>query len=314
MALTLALGMTVATAPVTVENASAATPTRWVAGQLHIGTINVGQGDATLIVSPSGKSMLIDVNQSSASAIANYIYAVLGHKNLDYMVVTHYHADHMGDYVNLLKNYGVTVKSASYDRGGDRTAYNSVGYQTYYDYVTNTANGVNRVKIQDGYYINMGSEMSVKCVAVGDPVTGKSNGITTKDENDNSVALKIKYNNLDYFVAGDLSGVTNSTYTDIETSVAPEVGSIEVYRVNHHGASYSSNATFVSTLAPKVSIISTGNNTYGHPNATIVSRLQSYGKVFQTASSTGAVMDGHVILTSTNGTNFTVNGIAYTTK
>ncbi|MCX7569942.1 MBL fold metallo-hydrolase [Tumebacillus sp. DT12] len=312
LALSLVFGATAITGT-GVHTAEAANPVRWQPGQLHIGSISVGQGDATLIVSPEGKSMLIDVNQSSASKIASYIQTVLGHKNLDYIVLTHYHADHMGDYVNLLKNYGVTVKSATYDRGGDRYAYNSTLYQTYYDYVTNTANNAKRVQMREGYYVNMGS-VTVKCVSVGDPSTNQASGILTKDENDRSIALTVRYGNLDYFVAGDLSGQTTSQYTDIETAVAPKVGSIEVYRVNHHGASYSSNQYFVDTLKPKQSIISVGYNTYGHPVSTVVSRLQAYGRVYQTETASGAVKDGNVILLSTNGTNYTINGTSFVTK
>jgi competence protein ComEC len=314
VALSLTLGLCAASSNVVVNKASAATPVRWQAGQLHIGTIDVGQGDATLIVSPDGKSLLVDVNQSNAAKIASYIQSVLGTKTVDYILLTHYHADHMGDYVNLLKNNGVTVRTATYDRGGSRTEYNSTLYQTYYDYVTNTANNAHRTTIKEGSTINMGSSMSIKIVSAGDVATGTASGIKVTDENDNSIALKVKYNQLDYFVAGDLSGVSNGTYTDIETTVAPKVGALEVYRVDHHGASYSSNQYFVDTMKPLQSIISVGQNSYGHPTATVVNRVAAYGKVFQTETGTGAVKDGNVILLSSDGIHYTLNGTSYLTK
>ncbi|MCX7569940.1 lamin tail domain-containing protein [Tumebacillus sp. DT12] len=320
LAAAITFGMSAGYAPSGEQTVSAANPVAWQPGQLHIGSIDVGQGDATLIVSPEGKSLLVDVNQSSAAKIADYIQTVLGHKNLDYILVTHYHADHMGDYVNLLKNYGVTVKTATYDRGGDRYEYNSTLYQTYYDYVTNAANNAKRTRIYENDLINMGASMSVKVVSIGDLDSDTASGVTVINENDNSIALKVKYGELDYFVAGDLSGANywNSAggygYADIETSVAPKVGSIEVYRVDHHGSSHSSNQFFVDTLKPSVSIISLGQNSYGHPAPEVVSRLTPYGKVYQTENSDGTIKDGDVILTSTDGVHYTVNGTTYTTK
>lgn len=321
LAVALTLGVTAAVnQSVNQTAADAANPTAWQPGQLHIGTIDVGQGDATLIVSPEGKSMLIDINQNSAAKVANYIQSVLGHKNLDYILVSHYHADHMGDYVNLLRNYGVTVGTATYDRGGDRYAYSSTLYQTYYDFVSNKRNDAKRTTIKEGDLINMGSSITVKCVSAGDNATGTASGVKVVGENDYSIALKVTYNELDYFVAGDLSGEDywNSAggygYADIETAVAPKVGPIEVYRVDHHGSSHSSNQYFVDTLAPLQSIISVGKNSYGHPAPIIVDRLNAYGKVYMTEDATGAVVDGNVILTSTDGVNYTINGTNYVTK
>lgn len=291
----------------------------WTPGTLEIHTIDVGQGDATLIVSPEGKSMLIDVNAGSAARVASYIQGVLGHKNLDYVIVSHYHADHMGDYVTLLSQYGVTT-TKTYDRGGSRTEYDSATYRAYYDYVTNPANNAYRTTLRDGDLIDMGPSLTVKVVSIGDVATGTANGITVVGENDNSVALKLIYRDFDYFVGGDLSGENywNSAggygYADIETSAAAEVGSIEVYRVNHHGSSHSSNQTFVDTLKPSVSIISVGNNSYGHPDATVVSRLRVYGDLYQTESSTGQVIDGDVVTRTSDGINYTVEGRSYVTK
>lgn len=313
LAATLAFGAAVVI-PATTETtptAYAANAVAWQPGQLLIATINVGQGDGTLIVSPEGKSFLFDLNQNYASQAASFIQTTLGHKNLDYIGVSHYHADHIGGIVDLLKNNGVTVGKV-YDRGGDRNAYNSTLYTTYYDYVTNPANNAQRVQVRENDTINMGASITMKVVSVGDPATGKASGITTTDENDNSVSYKITFNNLDYFVGGDLSGATTTSYTDIETAVAPKVGDIEVYRVNHHGSSYSSNQFFVDTLKPEVSVISVGQNSFGHPNSTVVNRLDSYGTVYQVANSNGAAIDGNIILTSTDGNTYKVNGTTYT--
>ena len=66
----------------------------------------------------------------------------------------------------------------------------------------------------------------------------------------------------------DRLAITMASYADIETSVAPAVGQVEVYKVNHHGSASSSNTAWMSATRPKVAIISVGNaNSYGHPTS-----------------------------------------------
>jgi beta-lactamase superfamily II metal-dependent hydrolase len=92
----------------------------WASGNLQVHHINIGQGDATLVVGPTGKLLLFDAGESywNSSADAQitgpYIEGVLGCKSLDYVVISHFHVDHIG-YVrygglwNLVETQGFTV-------------------------------------------------------------------------------------------------------------------------------------------------------------------------------------------------------------
>jgi Lamin Tail Domain len=72
----------------------------WVAGNLEIHHINIGQGDATLIVGPTARSLLADAGESywsshiDADTVGPYIDQVLGCKRLDYVLISHFHVDH----------------------------------------------------------------------------------------------------------------------------------------------------------------------------------------------------------------------------
>jgi hypothetical protein len=78
----------------------------------------------------------------------------------------------------------------------------------------------------------------------------------------------------DAVLGGDLSGFKKSNYEDIETSVAPKVGQVEVYKVNHHCSQYSTNPTWLKIIQPKIGIISVGDgNGYGHPTKDCLNRL-----------------------------------------
>lgn len=264
---------------------------------LEIHHIDVGQGDCTLILSPTGESLLFDGGQNGKGPVIIDYLTSIGVTSLTYMVASHYHADHIGGLDEVI-NGGISVDVAAYDRGG---SYSS---QTYQDYVA--AIGEKRTTIHDGQVIDLGGGVKVECVAVnGNGVPGAS------DENDLCVALKVTYGDFDYFVAGDLSGSNDGGYTDIETSVAPEVGDVEIYRVDHHGSSYSSNQYFVDVLDPEVSIISVGKNSYGHPSKTVVRRLKATSVVYQTEDSRGRIVDGDIVVITDGKGYFSVNGDYY---
>ena len=138
----------------------------------------------------------------------------------------------------------------------------------------------------------------------------------TTNENDLSVVAVVRFGNFDAVMGGDLSGFKTDSYEDIETGVAPKVGQVEVYKVNHHGSRYSSNDTWLNTLKPKVGIISTGvGNKYGHPTQECLDRLHAAGiKTYWTEVGEGVepepgfdvVGENIVVEAAPNSTTFTV--------
>jgi hypothetical protein len=98
--------------------------------------------------------------------------------------------------------------------------------------------------------------------------------------------LRVLRKRAELALGGDLVGVTN----DIETTVGPQVGDVEVYKVHHHGSAYSSNDAWLTATTPEVGIISVGDgNSYGHPTADALNRLHNHGvKTYWT--STGAAV------------------------
>ncbi len=143
-------------------------------------------------------------------------------------------------------------------------------------------------------------------------------------ENDYSIALRITYGDIDYATAGDVDGeyATSQwgyTYNDVETDLADRFGPVDILRANHHGSDHSTNQYYVDTLNPDVSAISCGSNTYGHPSQRVLDTLKATSDVYLTnycttdTDYTGTiVVDGDIIIRSTDGTNYTVNGTPYT--
>ncbi|MCK4404055.1 MAG: MBL fold metallo-hydrolase [candidate division Zixibacteria bacterium] len=257
---------------------------------LYVYCIDVGQGDATLIVSPTNKTVLIDAGDANKGYDEVFPFLdSLGITSLDYIIATHYHEDHIGGIDEVINSIGLdSIKECVYDRGW---GYHGTQYDQYV-----TAAGSKRMEIEDSTVINLGIGITLTCVAVnGNGVLPGPFSDGEYDENDLCVALKLSNGYCDFFVAGDLSGQNTSKYKDIETSVAPEVGKVEIYQVNHHGSKYSSNEYFVSTLHPIVSILSVGDNSYGHPDTGVIARLESVASViYQTEDPDGNVIDGDI--------------------
>jgi len=98
-------------------------------------------------------------------------------------------------------------------------------------------------------------------------------------ENDYSIGLVARYGSFTFSTFGDLDGEYAKSengymYDDIESAILHRIGETDVYNVNHHGSSHSSNANFLNVLKPTVSVISCGEkNTYGHPAQETLDRL-----------------------------------------
>ena len=281
-------------------------------GTLTIHCIDVGQGDATLIRSSSGQTLLFDGGDNGkGNSVVNPYLASLGIAELTYMAASHYHADHLGGLDEVYNGTGVAL--ACYDRGW---GYTTQTYQTYAATVASL-----RQVVTDGQVIDLGEGVSVRCVTLnGNGVVVSPFSQPPHDENDLCIGLVVSCGAFDFLVAGDLGGTNSGGYADIETSLGPEVGEIEVYRVDHHGSRYSSNASYLSALSPEVAVISVGTNSYGHPHQEVINRLVAAGSyIYQTEagsggtipSGSGRVVGSHVVIETDGYTAYTVAGDVY---
>ena len=147
-------------------------------------------------------------------------------------------------------------------------------------------------------------------------------GASTKvAENDFSVCIRLQYEKFVYATCGDLSGYNDETsskkYHDAESRVAPMMGEVDVYNVNHHGSGTSSNKKWCSTLKPTVSVISCGDDG-DLPSRTPMKNLKNVGsKIYTTGkdcnkakiNEVGGITemgDDVVITVPTGGKTFTV--------
>jgi beta-lactamase superfamily II metal-dependent hydrolase len=243
-------------------------------GKLQVIHMDAGQGDGAVIITPGGQVVLIDegtnftagTSPPSCARVLSTLQS-LGVTHVDMHFASHYHADHIGCITSLT---GITI-----DYGWDRAeSYSSGTYTNYAAYL-----GAKRRTLTKGQIFTLDSlsahPVTIKVVALN------GDGISTTDENSQSLVLKLSYGEYDEEFGGDLPGYpsgTSSSNTNIETKVGPQVGKVEVYKVHHHGSAYASYDDWLNATQPKVGIVSCGTgNGYGHPTSSALGRLHAHG-------------------------------------
>lgn len=249
-------------------------------GKLQIHFIDVGQGDAALLVSPKGETVLFDNGVAKFCNMPVSYLQQLGLGEIDYHIATHYHDDHIGCSSEVLSVF--PLKKQAFDRG---YTYPSGVYTKY-----EKAVGAKRKKATQGDKIILDSASETPVYIEFVALNG--GGVTTSNENDLSLVSVVHYGKFDAVMGGDLSGFDENDYKDIESTVANKVGQVEVYKVHHHCSSYSTNDTWLSVVRPKVGIISasgTIGRNHNHPTQNCLERLHKAGvKTYWTEIGGGA--------------------------
>lgn len=244
---------------------------------LKVHFIDVGQGDSIFIELPNDEVMLIDAGESSEEEkVYNYI-TDLGYNNIDYVVGTHPHTDHIGGLEYIINN--ISVENIYMPK--------AVSTSKTYESLLNTISNKNlKVKVAKANVSIISSDnLSVNIIA--------PNSESYSNLNNYSAVIKIDYYNNSFLFMGDAEVLSEEEITsDVQA---------DVIKVGHHGSDSSSSLEFLNKVKPKYAIISVGaNNQYDHPYDSILSRYESIGaQVYRTD------LDGTIVATS-DGTNINI--------
>jgi competence protein ComEC len=229
--------------------------------------IDVEGGQATLMVSPSGQSMLVDTgwagfNNRDADRIAAAA-KLAGVKQIDYLVITHYHADHVGGVTQLAAKLPIK----HFVDHGPNNESGGPADELYSAYKNAWSSGEHLVvkpgdkipvKGLDVEVITANGDLiktPIKGAGASNPLCGQDNRRPEdKTENARSTGTLITYGKFRMIDLGDL------TWNKEQDLVCPNnlVGTVDVYLTTHHGMDMSGPATIVNALKPRVAIMNNG--------------------------------------------------------
>jgi len=221
-------------------------------GELTVHFLDVGQGNSVLVVQ-DGKYMLIDGGDRDYSSFVVSYLKQLGVEKLDYVVASHYDADHLNGIVGVLNVFPCDLVIGP-DYEGDTKVY-----QSFRDVVESK-----EIKFEvpewNGKYQFAGSEFQI--------VSPVSYDYT--DGNELSIGVKLKYQDNSFLICGDIGN-------DMEQDMLLQGADLKsnVFLANHHGSKYSNGEEFLNAVSPEYVVISCGiENKYEHPAASLLLNVQ----------------------------------------
>lgn len=241
-------------------------------GQLHVAFLNVGQGDAIFIQTPTGRQVLVD-----GGFYPSILNDQLGRqmpfwdREIDLVVATHPDADHVSGLVGVFARYRV---------GRLLTEGTGVGESPIYDEVLLAAEeGETAVyPVHAGEIIHIDDGVDLHILHPGDQRDAES-------RNENSVSIRLVYGQFSLLLTGDAEEKAEQAMLQSGLPLQSLV-----FKAGHHGSRTSSSAPFLAAVQPQVVIISAGaGNNFGHPHPETMERLTAIGTAILRTDELGTI-------------------------
>lgn len=230
-------------------------------GRLHVTFLDVGQGDAIFIQTPSGRQVLVD-GGNFPSVLNDQLSRQMPFwdREIDLLVATHPDADHVTGLTGVFARYRV-----------GRLLTNGQGFNEspIYDAVLAAAEarGTPVQRAQAGQVIEIGDGVRLEALHPGE--------ILTDDRNENSVVLRLVYGDFSLLLTGDADEASERVMLGNGRSLHALV-----LKAGHHGSNTSTSAPFLEAVRPQIVIISAGkDNRFGHPNEEVLERITAVGAI-----------------------------------
>ncbi len=227
-------------------------------GKLHVYFLDVGQGDAIFIVTPTGRQILVD-GGPAPSVVLNQLARRMPFwdHSLDLIIATQPDADHLAGLVAVMDKYAVGAALAA--EWPDRARDPAVSRWSQLI----TERGVQRIAPQAGQRIQVepGLEMTL--------LHPDMNALASLKGNDASLVIRLTHGGVSFLLTADVEAAG-----EVALVRSGRLQSATIMKVAHHGSKTSSSPEFLSIADPLIVVISVGaGNPFGHPSPEVLARL-----------------------------------------
>lgn len=242
---------------------------------LQVTFLDVGQGDATFIESPSGAQVLIDGGRDAS--VLRGLTKTMGYfdRDIDMVMATHPDSDHISGLIDVLKRYTVHTIVMT-ENESDTPVYHALLESIAQE-------GATVVYARRGQVFDLG--MGVKGSTTLS-VLFPDHDPRGLESNTSSIVAQLQYGQIEFMLTGDSPQA-------IEEYLVSGLGSVlesEVLKAGHHGSRTSSSELFVSQVQPAIAVISAGkDNAYGHPHIEVTDLFSKHGVITKNTADFGSI-------------------------
>ena len=268
-------------------------------GALEVDVLDVAQGDSILVISPKGRTLLIDGGGRFAGfrgreempgpdpgeeAVSAYLWS-RGIQRLDAVALTHAHQDHIGGLKAVLENFQVGRLWL-----GRETETPALGQLKK---IAEVRHIPIEYELRGQSFLWDGVQVDFLWPQIPPEEIGRS------AQNNDSLVVRLQYKERSVLLPGDAE--KQAEYAMLSETEAGKLHA-DVLKVGHHGSKNSTMPEFLESVGPRIAIISAGEqNPYGHPSPELLERLRGSGTRILRTDEEGAVRvvtDGHGIRVS----------------
>ncbi len=240
---------------------------------LTVSFLDVGQGDAILIESPTGNTLLIDGgrDRSVLRELGGQLSPL--QRSIDVVIETHPDADHIGGLPGVFDRYAVhAFLSSGVEATTNQVEALEAAAQVEKDLLTYEVRRGDRIQIGGGAYLD---------------VLFPDRDVSSVETNTGSVVARLVYGDTSFMLTGDSPEAIENYLVSIDGASLES----DVLKAGHHGSRTSTGEAFLAAVAPGAVVISAGkDNSYGHPHEEVLARIRAAGiPVFSTLGE-GAVV------------------------
>lgn len=229
-------------------------------GNAHAYFFDVGQGDSALVVSPSGKQILIDggPDMTTLERLGNVM--PFFDRTIELLILSHPHLDHLAAFPEVFKRYNVERVLFTGEAHHMGLYEAMIHYLKLDNSAVIIANPKNDIDMGDGLFIDV--------LWPSENLFGKSEN---ENPNDTSVVVKISHGEKSILFTGDIEAGGEAGLLALGSDLKSTM-----LKVPHHGSRTSSSTGFLLAVDPELAVISAGKeNSFGHPHPDLLDRFAS---------------------------------------